>query len=321
MTGPVAVVVPTWDGVDVLGACLDGLLAQHRRADLVVVVDNGSTDGSARLAAGHPVGAFVVGLPVNRGFAGGVNAGLRHCLRLTDLHAVALLNDDAVPDPGWLAGLVDELDRHPGAAAVACTMVRTDGRLDSTGELLSSWGIPFPRGRGEPDDGRYDDDRDVPAASGGASLFRAAALRGTGLFDEDFFAYYEDVDLCLRARLLGWQVRYRPDARVVHLVGRTADRAPGLRERHVLKNLVLLPARTYPRGLLRRAAPHVLLMFLRASVGYTRRGHGWAVLAAWSDLLRTLPRTLALRRSRLRALPADALLELLGPEPPPGSGR
>ena len=163
----VSVVVPNWNGRDLIDRCLDSVRAQTVRDLEIIVVDNGSTDGSPEhLRRQHP-DVRLVALAVNRGFAGGVNAGVRAARG----EFVALLNNDAWAAPDWLERLTARLASEPTAGACAPKIYRAEGceptgRLDSTGELYSIWGLPFPRGRDELDRGQYDDAKAVFAVSG-----------------------------------------------------------------------------------------------------------------------------------------------------------
>jgi GT2 family glycosyltransferase len=314
----VAVVVPSWDGAEHLPACLDSLAAQTA-PHLVVVVDNGSRDGSAQLVLERYPHVHLVALKRNRGFAGGVNAGIDAALD-AGCELVALLNNDAVAEPEWLAHLVAEADAHPEAGIVGAKLLTWDGtHLDSTGDRYSLWGMPTPRGRGEPDDGRYDDDRDLFAASGGASLYRAELLRATGGFDEAFFAYYEDVDLSFRAQLAGWRVRYAPAARVRHRIGGTSSRVPDFARFHVLRNLVYLFVKDVPTALLPRCLPRFVLLYAALVVSGVVRGHARVTLRAAGAALLRLPVLLARRRAvqATRTVPVERVAALLEPGLPP----
>src|SRR5665811_2212163 len=191
------VVVPNWNGADCLAACLDSLLAQSVKPRVIVVV-NGSADGSLELLKKYP-GVEVIKHDVNKGFAGGVNAGFRRAIE-DGVKYVATLNNDAVADKGWLEQLMAVFDKNPEVGIVTSKILDAKGqKIDSTGDYLTVWGLPYPRGRGEPELDKYDEQVDIFAASGGASLYRVKMLKEIGLFDEDFFAYYEDVDLSFRA--------------------------------------------------------------------------------------------------------------------------
>lgn len=317
-------VVPNWNGAEFLGACLDSLLAQRLDAGAehrVVVVDNGSVDDSLALLAEHYPGVDVVALPVNQGFAGGVNRGIE---RARELGAdwVALLNNDAVADPRWLAQLLAEGLARPHVAVLAARSVQLDrppgrheSRLDTTGDCYTVYGIAYPRGRDQPDDGRYDGpaDRDIFAASGGSCLWRMAALDEIGLFAESFFAYWEDVDLSFRARLAGWQVRYVPSAVVRHAVGRTSGGLSDFTRYHTYKNCLLLWLRCMPTGPALRYLPHFVFGLVWQTVSDTLRGRLGNDLRALGEVVRRLPATLAERRriQRSRTLADADLVALL----------
>ena len=319
----VVVVIPTWDGAHLLPACLAGLRAQEAvgggRPVHVVVVDNGSRDGTAELLAEHHPDVVVVPLPTNLGFAGGVNAGIARAREL-GADVVALLNNDAVPDPGWLAALVADLDAHPEAGAVAGKALQPGRRLlDTAGDVYTAWGIAYPRGRDQPDTGQHDAPglREVAAATGGCSAWRVAALddvalpaalAGSGPLCDDFVAYWEDVDLSLRLRLRGWTVRYAPDAVVVHAQGSTSARMPGFVQRCTARNRVLVPLRCLPGPLLARCAPRVVAAWGWQLASDASRGALRPTLTGLGEAARRLPRTLAERRAiqrRATTSPAD----------------
>jgi len=168
------------------------------------------------------------------------------------------------------------LAKDPKVGIVTSKILTTDGkRLDSTGDYMTTWGLPYPRGRGETELDKYDDQTDIFAASGGASLYRVKTLNEVGLFDEDFFAYYEDVDLSFRAQLAGWQVRYQPKAVVYHQIGATSSKLKGFAAYQTMKNqpLVLyknLPGRYWRRVGWRFTLAHTLFLLRAIS-----RGQGW----------------------------------------------
>jgi GT2 family glycosyltransferase len=212
--GGVSVVVPNWNGSSYLPACLESLRRQAYRERDVILVDNGSSDDSVQLVRRRFPETRIVCLPENLGFARAVNAGIEAATG----EYVAFLNNDAEAAPGWLEELVACMERHPAAAAVSSKMLqRQDPRLlDDAGDMMTRYLRAYPRGRGEEDSGQYDEEMEVFAASGGASLWRAKVVRELGLFDEDLFAYYEDVDLSFRARLAGYECWYAPRAVVLH---------------------------------------------------------------------------------------------------------
>jgi len=221
----ITVVIPNWNGINLIRDCLHSLELQTLN-HTVIVVDNGSTDGSNDVVRNEFPEVQLLEFPNNAGFAGGVNRGIRPALARGAKY-IALLNNDAVADEHWLEELVGVAEADERVGVVAAKIVTMDGeRIDSTGDLYSVWGLAFPRGRGEVDSGQYDSREmgDIFSASGGASLYRAQMLDEIGLFDERFFAYLEDVDIGFRARLAGWKILYAPKATVRHLIGGTSSR-------------------------------------------------------------------------------------------------
>jgi GT2 family glycosyltransferase len=197
------VVVVTWRGRGLIGRCLDALAAQtcpHQ----VLVVDNASTDGTAEEIAAHPVRPGLLRTGRNIGYAGALAAVLPQ-IRTPFM---AWLNDDAQPEPGWLAALEQALDDEDTAAAAASVLHPGDGTVTSTGVTLTRLGY------GQDTTGA------LPFGfCGGAVLLRTDVLRAAGGIPGSLFCYYEDTDTSWRLRLAGYQVLAVPDARVRHIGG------------------------------------------------------------------------------------------------------
>jgi GT2 family glycosyltransferase len=281
---------------------LGSLAAQTRAPAEVLVVDDGSTDGSlALLAADHP-GVSVLALGANRGFAVAANAGIRAARGA----AIALVNTDIVLAPDWLERAAAALRAAPQSAAVATKLVdlADPTLLYDAGDVLRRDGACEQRGRFERDAGRYDAPGEVFSACAGAALYRRDAFLALGGFDERLGAYLEDVDLGLRLRALGWEAAEAPAARAVHLGGATAgvdsplqrDLA-GFARGFLLRRYGVLRSRAAPRALAIEAlvmgwglVRHRTLVPLRA------RGRGWR----------------AAGRSGSRALPAGAVDPTIG---------
>jgi GT2 family glycosyltransferase len=239
-----AIVIPNWNGADSLAKCLDSLMAQSNQAT-IIVVDNGSTDSSLNILKKYK-NIELIKHSVNKGYAGGVNPGLRFAIE-NKYSYVAAFNNDAVADKNWLSELKDLLDKNESAGIATSKILDENGeRLDSTGDYYTNWGLPYPRGRGEDNLAKYDHKTNVFAASGGASLYRVTMLMQIGLFDEDFFAYYEDVDLSFRAQLAGWKVKYVPSAVAYHQIGATSSKMKGFTTYQTLKNLPMLLVKNVP---------------------------------------------------------------------------
>ncbi|MEY2518153.1 MAG: hypothetical protein QOJ89_5517 [bacterium] len=253
MGAAVDLVIPNLDGEALLGACLEGVAAQTLAPARVLVVDSGSVDGSSAIAEEH--GAEWHELGANNGFGAAVN----HGIAISGSPYVALLNNDAVPEPGWLEAMVDALERDPGLSLAASRMIFTGDRgMNAAGDGFDVRGRGgYNRGIREPDGPRFDEPRIVFGACAGAALYRRSLFHDIGLFDEQLFLSWEDVDLDLRAALAGHHCLYVPTAVVHHAQGASSgDWRPALERRNkailALKGLplpllalylTLLPAR------------------------------------------------------------------------------
>ena len=318
------IVVPNWNGASHLGACVRSLAAQDHDDVEIVVVDNGSDDDSLALLDAlsrevAPVPLTVLRNDVNLGFAGGVNRGIRHAIE-TGAGAVALFNNDAVADPRWLSSLVAVLDEHPDVAIVTGRLLMRDGHsVDSTGDFYSVWGLAFPRDRDQPAE-PVRQSGEVFAASGGASLYRTALFADIGLFDEEYFAYFEDVDLSFRARLAGHTVHYCAAAVAYHDQGATSRTMSGFGTRQFFRNLPLLLVKNVPARLLPAVLPRFALVYSLMVLYQFRRGEGRpalrGVLASVPLVCGGLPRRRAIQRSR--RVDAARIRRVLWPGLPPG---
>ncbi len=239
----VSVVIPNWNGRGWLPRCLEALVCQERAPGEVIVVDNGSADGSLEYLRDEHPEVRVIALGSNTGFAHAANRGLE----AAGGELVALLNTDVVLAPDWLARTAGALREHPGAASVACKMLSL-GRPElvyDAGDVLRRDGVCEQRGRFGADDGRWDAAGEVFGACAGAALYRRAAVRAAGGFDERYFAYLEDVDLALRLRLAGWECRYEP-AVALHAGEGSSHQLSGAHHFLVARNTLLLVAKAFP---------------------------------------------------------------------------
>lgn len=253
--------MPNWNGKEFLLVCLDSLQDQSLTDFQIIVVDNGSTDGSQELIKASYPHVQLVALDKNYGFAGGVNRGIQDAIN-AGAEYVALFNNDATADKDWLKNLLSTAETNPKAGIVTSKFLKLDKKtIDSTGDFYSIWGLPFPRGRGQTDNGQYDNKNEVFAASGGASLYRVETLKQIGLFDEDFFAYYEDVDISFRAQLAGWKVLFEPKAVAYHHVGGTSSKLGNFARYHSFKNFVFLYTKNMPVWLYWKYLPLATLGF------------------------------------------------------------
>jgi len=209
----VTVVVVNWNGKNLLSECLDGLRNQIYRSFTVILVDNGSNDGSIDFVTNNYPEVETIALPENLGFSSANNVALKN------IHSehVAFLNNDAVPAPFWLSNLVEALERCPQAGFAASKMLFQDEPtiIDRAGDSYTTAGAGLLRGRGRSAT-HYNNQEWIFGTCAGSAFFRIEVLRDVGFFDEDFFILYEDVDLSFRAQLRGYKCLYVPEAVVYH---------------------------------------------------------------------------------------------------------
>ncbi len=286
----VAAVVLSWNGRHDTLVCLRSLEHVTYRSLHVVVVDNGSTDGSADvIAASHP-GVELVRLDENTGFAGGMNTGIRHAFA-AGAEGVVTLNNDMVVDPAFVGPLTDALASDPRAGA-ACSQILFADPPDRV------WyaGAPYDPRRGyhgrhtrygepplPPDAGPYVTDR----ACGGAMLVSRAVAERVGLFDEELFAYAEDVDWSLRARAVGKHVLVVPASIVRHRVSAASGGESSPTTLYYdLRNGLTVAERHAPLGALgtvRRRTEAVAAHGVQALLSARRREGLAAVRDGWRD--------------------------------------
>lgn len=318
----VFVVVLNWNGRELTEKCLDSLKKQSLKHE-VVLVDNGSTDGSVEFLAMKFPSIKIIPESKNHGFAGGVNIGINRAIE-DGAKYVALLNNDATADRDWLKILVDEIERFPSVGIVAPKLLSEDGSLiDSTGDTYSIWGLPFPRGRNRPDKGQFDHNRDVFGGSGGGSIYRVSMLQKIGLFDERFFAYYEDVDLSFRAQLAGWKVRYCPDATVFHATGSTSSKIGGFTTYQTLKNLPMLFWKNVPTKLLPKMFPRFFAAYTAIWFSSLAKGRFWPVVKSVFASTINIPYVFAARWKiqRSRKVSNEYIWSLLYKNLPPNAEK
>ena len=290
----VYVVIPNWNGADRIRACLDSLLAQTQEHQ-IIVVDNGSADGSVELIEKDYADVVLIKHKRNLGFTGGVNAGIKYAIG-QGAQYVALLNNDAVAEKTWLKQLVEFLD-YNAKAGIATSKICDDKKthLDSTGDLYTIWGLPYPRGRGEEYGDKYDDENWVFGASGGASLYRVKMLERIGFFDNDYFAYYEDVDISFRAQLAGWKVGFVHKAVVYHEIGATSGAIKGFTTYQTMKNLPILFWKNVPVGLFIKILPRFTVLYFSIYFSAIARGQFWPATKGLLVSLALWPKKLAQR--------------------------
>jgi GT2 family glycosyltransferase len=263
----VSVIVVNWNGKKYLADCLQSLRAQTFSGYEVILVDNGSTDGSVEWIQENFRGwARILVNARNEGFSGGNNRGIN----AASGKYIVLLNNDARADPHWLEELVKVAEENPRAGMLACKIyLHQEGSkiIDNVGHLIYRDGLNRGRGRLEADRGQYEKIEEVFFPSGCAALYRREMLEEVGLFDEDFFAYGDDTDLGLKGRWAGWKCLYVPKAVVHHRYSQSSGSYSALKAFYVERNRVWIAVKFFPLLLLLESPFFTFLRFALQGYG------------------------------------------------------
>lgn len=252
----ISIVIPNWNGKRFLAGCLDSIRKQRHEKIETIIVDNGSHDGSVEFIKENYPEVKLITFDVNTGFSPAVNAGIRGATG----YYIALLNNDTIVEPLWVEELVKALDHHPEVGSVGCKMLAYEDQtiLDGVGDGYRRGGLPGRIGHKERDEGRFDSSRYILGACGGAAMYRRELFDDIGLFDDDYFAYLEDVDLALRAQSAGYKCLYVPTAVVYHLgCGTTGSGYSPLVVKLSSQNNLNTIVKNIPMPLLLKFLPHI----------------------------------------------------------------
>jgi len=271
-----SVIIPHWNGRQHLEVCLNALRRQTLADHEVLLVDNGSSDGSQDFVRNNFPEVRLIELNENRGFTGACNAGYD----ASRGEFVCLLNNDTEADPGWLEAIARAFDQNPQVGIVATRIMLFDRRdhFHTAGDYYRADGIPGNRGVWQLDEGQYDREEPVFSACGGAAAYRRTMLQEIGFLDDAFFFSCEDIDLAWRAQLAGWVVLYVPQAVVYHKL-KASDTGGATAAFHDGRNFLYVIWKNYPTALLRTHAGDILRAQWRISREALRAWRGAAARA------------------------------------------
>jgi GT2 family glycosyltransferase len=278
----ILITVLNWNGAEDTIDCVSSLQKQTYKDFDILIVDNGSkaTDYDMLSVIGSSSNVTIVKKDKNLGFAGGVNIGIQHAIH-NEYEHVALFNNDAVADPEWLHNLIKGFDQDSSIAAVTGLLLHQDGTtIDSTGDYYSIWGMPFPRSRNKKTESAPNSEY-VFSATGGATLYKTSLFKEIGLFDESFFAYYEDVDISFRAQLSGHTIYYNKDAIAYHKQGATSSKIPGFAVYQTFKNIPLLYAKNVPTGMLLPIGIRLFVLYWLMLANAVKKSSGVYAIKGW----------------------------------------
>lgn len=311
-----SVIIVTWNGRRFLDPCLRAVSAQLQPSDEIIVVDNGSVDGTADWLAHAWRRVRLIALPSNLGFAGGVNVGLRAARG----ELLLLLNNDAFVESGCVPALVETMYQYPqiGAAAGVLTFDHRPELIASAGITARRDGLALDRWTGCNVHSLPATRQAVMGASGGLALYRRTMLEDIGLMAPDFFNYLEDVDLAWRAQLRGWACFLAPNARARHIYSATGGQGSPLKQRLLGRNRLRAIIRCFPTGVLRACLPHILAYEV-LTLTYAALTGKPAMIAGRVEALRDRRTLLHERRCiQARRIVSDyAFAAWLEPPPPP----
>jgi len=220
----VSVIIPNWNGKELLARTLDRLKKQSFKDFEIIVVDNGSIDGSVQFIKEHFPDVNILSLTENKGFAHACNLGIRYAKG----EFIALLNNDAEPDKDWLFYLTDALSKYTDYSFFASFVLMYDKPdiVDSAGDCFSPFGVAFKRGHRKEAKKYYKKEK-VFGASASASIYRKDFFNHVGFFDEDLYFLYEDADISFRANLFGLKCLFVPEAKVFHHISASSKKGEG----------------------------------------------------------------------------------------------
>ena len=273
----VSVIIPNYNGVPYLETCLDALKGQTFQGFSVILVDNGSADGSVDLVRNKYSWVKLIDLPENYGFCRAVNEGIR----VSETPYVILLNNDTEVFPDFVEQLLKGIKERPTAFSCASKMIQAQDRtkVDDAGNFYSAFGWAFARGKGK-DISKYGKPDRIFAACAGAAIYRMEYLNQTGLLDEEHFAYLEDLDLGYRARIAGYENWYLPEAKVYHVgSGTSGSRYNEFKIRYSSRNNVYLIHKNMPLFQWILNLPLLAVGFGIKTLFFAMKGYGREYLA------------------------------------------
>ena len=277
------IIIPNYNGLSFMEPCFESLKEQPVRDFKVLVVDNGSTDGSVEWLKEHRVPSIF--LKENTGFSGAVNTGIR----AADTPYVLLLNNDTRVEPGFVAAMERAMDQSPKIFSVSSRMIQMyhPELLDDAGDMYSILGWAYQRGVGRSVN-LYQKSCRVFSACAGAAIYRRAVFDEIGLFDELHFAYLEDIDVGWRAKLYGYDNVYCPDAAVYHVgSGTSGSRYNSFKVRLAARNCIYLNYKNMPGWQILLNAPFLLAGIFVKYLFFVKNGFGGDYVSGLKEGIRT----------------------------------
>lgn len=270
------VVIPNYNGMKYIGNCMLALQRQTAQEFHIILVDNGSSDGSPELVMELYPHVKILRFETNQGFCAAVNAGIL----AASTPYVILLNNDTEVDSRFVESLEGSIEKSDRIFSVSSKMLsmQEPERIDDAGDFYCAFGWAYGMGRGRPKS-CCDRERSVFSACGGASIYRKQVFRRIGMFDENHFAYLEDVDIGYRAQIYGYENRYTPTAEVLHAgSGFSGSRYNEFKIKLSSRNSVYLVYKNMPFFQIILNAPFLAAGFLIKFLFFCAKGMGGVYL-------------------------------------------
>lgn len=289
----VSVIIVNYNKKNYLDKCLSSLSTQTYRPLEVILVDNGSADGSVDFTRENFPRTRILRMRENVGFAKANNAGIAAAKG----RLIATLNNDTEVMPGWTSEMVRGIasDDRIGMCASKMLFMDTPGIINSTGVMVSRSGACWDRGMSEPDVGQYESEEEVFGPCAGAAMYRREMLEEAGAFDEDFVAYMEDADLAFRGRMAGWKCLYVPRAVVYHKGSGTAGYMSDYSIYYGNRNIIWNYIKNYRGLLFVTCLPWAVCRNLAVIPYYAVKGFGVTIVRSKVDAIKLLPRMMIKR--------------------------
>lgn len=275
MSHTISIVIPNYNGIRYLEACLDSVRSQTRKPDLVIVVDNGSSDGSVGMLEEKYPEVLIRAFPENTGFCGAVNEGIR-ISKAKRMEFCILLNNDTAVDPSFTGELENAILRDPRIFSCQAKMLSMadPGVIDDAGDFYCALGWAFARGKGKPAE-LFEKQEDIFSACAGAAIYRMEIFDRIGTFDDRHFAYLEDTDIGWRARIRGYRNVYVPAAKVLHVGSASSGSLYNhFKVTNASRNSIYLISKNMPAWQLILNLPLLIPGFLVKALFFALRGYG-----------------------------------------------
>ncbi|PNV62555.1 glycosyltransferase family 2 protein [Clostridium sp. chh4-2] len=280
----VTIIIPNYNGLKFMEPCFETLNRQTTDDYQVLVVDNGSTDGSVEWLKERKIPSIF--LEENTGFTGAVNVGLK----AAKTPYVILLNNDTEVHEDFVAQMIRAIEKSPSIFSVSCKMIQLHQKdlMDDAGDMYTVLGWAYQRGVGQSSSG-YNKEREIFSACAAAAIYRREVFETIGYFDEMHFAYLEDMDVGYRAKIAGYHNRYCPDAVIYHAGSATSgSKYNSFKVKLAARNNIYLNYKNMPViQLLVNLLPLILGICVKYGF-FKKRGFGKDYLAGLTEGLKTV---------------------------------